>query len=41
MDEPKRKTLGGLRDAEERQAAFRQLVGDLSLIRKALEKRPA
>jgi len=30
-----------LRDAEEREAAFRQLVEDLSLIRKALEKHPA
>jgi DNA polymerase len=30
-----------LRDAEERQAAFGQLVGDLALIRKALEKHPA
>jgi len=30
-----------LRDAEESEAAFRQLVEDLSLIRKALEKHPA
>jgi uracil-DNA glycosylase len=30
-----------LRDAEEREAAFRQLVADLSLIRRALEKHPA
>jgi len=30
-----------LRDAAEREAAFRQLVEDLSLIRKALEKHPA
>ncbi len=30
-----------LRDAQERQAAFRQLVEDLALIRRALEKHPA
>ena len=30
-----------LRDAAEREAAFRELVEDLSLIRKALEKHPA
>jgi uracil-DNA glycosylase len=30
-----------LRDVQEREAAFRQLVGDLALIRRALEKHPA
>jgi uracil-DNA glycosylase len=30
-----------LRDAQERETAFRQLVGDLSLIRRALEAHPA